>query len=360
MKYRQLGQGLTVSAIGLGCMGMLQGGNFKYGADADLEEAVRTIHRAIDLGVTFFDTAEIYGPRANEELVGKAIKGKRDGLVIATKFGFRYNEAGQISGIDSSEANIRRAVEGSLQRLGIDCIDLYYQHRVDPQVPIEDVVGAMAELVQAGKVRYLGVSNYGGWQLMKMLAVADSHGYQRYVSNQIYYSLESRDAEYELVPLSLDHPVGDDELHLLMVEVAVVRLLGGVDHGHRQRVEGLQEDRAEPADEHRGVAVHATDRRVVAEPAGLIGVEQFGMSLWCLGPDDAYPDMRSEPRPDVWSHCLIVPRPREYHPNVPEESADQIANSGAASSWPPMPGRCSSSSRVRPAAMLPSRWSGST
>ncbi len=202
MKYRQLGQGLTVSAIGLGCMGMLQGGNFKYGADADLEEAVRTIHRAIDLGVTFFDTAEIYGPRANEELVGKAIKGKRDGLVIATKFGFRYNEAGQISGIDSSEANIRRAVEGSLQRLGIDCIDLYYQHRVDPQVPIEDVVGVLADLQAQGKIKHIGLSEAAASTVRRAAAVAPI------AALQSEYSIWEREVEEEILPTCRELGIG--------------------------------------------------------------------------------------------------------------------------------------------------------
>ena len=130
MKYRTLGHGLKVSAIGIGCMTMTKG-NINYGADADEEESERTIHRAIELGVTLFDTAQIYGPFRNEEFLGRAIKGKRDGLVIATKFGFRFGPTG-IEGVDGSPANAKKVVEESLQRLGIDCIDLFYQHRVDP------------------------------------------------------------------------------------------------------------------------------------------------------------------------------------------------------------------------------------
>ena len=149
MKYRKLGHGLEVSAIGIGCMPMIKGGNILYGEAADLDESTRTIHRAIDLGVTFFDTAQIYGPFTNEELVGEAIKGKRDGLVIATKFGFKF-DGNQIVGVDGSPENARRACEGSLQRLGIDTIDLFYQHRVDPSVPIEETVGGMMELVKEG------------------------------------------------------------------------------------------------------------------------------------------------------------------------------------------------------------------
>ncbi len=149
MKYRNLGHGLKVSAIGVGCMPMIAGGNIVYGEDADPDEAIKTIHRAIDLGMTFFDTAQIYGPFSNEELLGKAIKGKRDGLVIATKFGFRF-DGSKITGVDGSPANAKAAVEGSLKRLNIDCIDLFYQHRMDPDIPVEDTVGALADLVTDG------------------------------------------------------------------------------------------------------------------------------------------------------------------------------------------------------------------
>ena len=160
MKYRKLGHGLEVSAIGVGCMPMIKGGNILYGEAADMDEATRTIHRAIDLGVTFFDTAEIYGPFSNEELLGEAIRGKREGLVIATKFGFKF-DGKQIVGVDGSPENARRACEGSLRRLGIDTIDLFYQHRVDPSVPIEDTVGALMELVKEGKVRHIALSEAG-------------------------------------------------------------------------------------------------------------------------------------------------------------------------------------------------------
>ena len=160
MKYRTLGHGLKVSAIGVGCMPMIRDGNINYGGAADPQEAIRTIHRAIELGVTFFDTAQIYGPFQNEELLGEAIKGKRDGLVIATKFGFSFQD-GQITGVDGSAANAKASVEGSLKRLGIDTIDLFYQHRVDPNVPIENTVGGMAELVKEGKVRHIALSEAG-------------------------------------------------------------------------------------------------------------------------------------------------------------------------------------------------------
>ncbi len=156
MKYRTLGQGLNVSAIGIGCMPMIRDGNINYGV-ADDDVSTRTIHEAIDLGITFFDTAEMYGPFTNEELVGAAIKDRREGLVIATKFAMRWDGDKPV-GLDGSPENARRACEGSLKRLGIDTIDLFYQHRVDPNVPIEETVGGMAELVKEGKVRHLGLS----------------------------------------------------------------------------------------------------------------------------------------------------------------------------------------------------------
>lgn len=201
MKYRTLGKGLEVSAIGLGCMPMVHGGNITYGGDADPDAATDTIRRAIDLGVTFFDTAEIYGPLQNEELVGHAIKGHRDGLVIATKFGFRF-DGDRITGVDSSRANIRRACEGSLRRLGIDCIDLYYQHRVDPDVPIEEVVGAMAELVDEGKIRHLGLSEAGPETIRR------AHAVHPITALQSEYSIWERDVEEGILPLCEELGIG--------------------------------------------------------------------------------------------------------------------------------------------------------
>jgi aryl-alcohol dehydrogenase-like predicted oxidoreductase len=201
MKYRTLGQGLKVSAIGIGCMPMIRGGNITYGADADPDEAIKTIHRAIDLGVTFFDTAQIYGPFQNEELVGEAIKGKRDGLVIATKFGFRF-DGNRIVGVDGSAANARDAVEGSLKRLGIDTIDLFYQHRVDPSVPIEDTVGGMAELVKEGKVRHIALSEAGPATLRRAAAV------HPIAALQSEYSLWERDVEEEILPVCRELGIG--------------------------------------------------------------------------------------------------------------------------------------------------------
>jgi aryl-alcohol dehydrogenase-like predicted oxidoreductase len=183
MKHIKL-RDLDVSRIGLGAMGM----SFGYtGAGSDDAESIRTIHRAFELGVTFIDTAEVYGPYTNEELVGQALKGRRDEVVVATKFGM-ISHTGR-SGLDSSPASIRVAVEGSLRRLGTDYIDLYYQHRVDPGTPIEDTVGVMAELVAEGKVRHLGLSEAGVDTIRRANAV------HPITALQSEYSLWTRDPE---------------------------------------------------------------------------------------------------------------------------------------------------------------------
>ncbi len=196
MEQRTLGtHGLTVSALGLGCMGM----TWAYGT-ADETEAIRTIHRALDLGVTFFDTAEIYGPYTNEVLLGKAIAGRRDGLVIATKFGFQIG-SDTPGEADGTPANVKRVAEASLGRLGIDTIDLYYQHRRDPKVPIEETVGAMHELVVEGKVRYLGLSEVGAETLRRANAV------HPIAALQTEYSLWERGVE-ELFPVLRELGIG--------------------------------------------------------------------------------------------------------------------------------------------------------
>lgn len=201
MKYRTLGHGLEVSALGIGCMPMVRGGNIKYGADASPDESIATIHRAIDLGITFFDTAEMYGPFANEELLGEAIRGKREGLVIATKFALRW-DGNQPVGFDGSPENARRACEGSLKRLGIDTIDLFYQHRVDPNVPIEETVGGMAALVKEGKVRHLGLSEAGPETIRRAAAT------HPIAALQSEYSLWERDVEDEILPVCRAHGIG--------------------------------------------------------------------------------------------------------------------------------------------------------
>ncbi|MDM9647047.1 aldo/keto reductase [Rhizobium sp. S163] len=201
MKTRTLGQDLEVSAVGLGCMGM----SFAYGA-SDENESIRTLHRAVDLGITFFDTAEMYGPYTNEQLLGRALKAVRDRVVIATKFGFKFDPsksgAAALTGVDSRPENVKRVAEASLKRLGTDVIDLYYQHRVDPNVPIEETVGAMAELVREGKVRALGLSEAGSATIRR------AHAVHPIAAVQSEYSLWSRDPEHDVLATCRELKIG--------------------------------------------------------------------------------------------------------------------------------------------------------
>ncbi len=192
MKHVSLG-GLDVSRIGLGAMTMA--GTYTSGGGLDDAESIRAIHRALDLGVTHIDTAEIYGPFHSEELVGQAIKDHRDQVVVATKFGLVSHSGGGPGVTDSSAANVRAAVEGSLTRLGTDYIDLYYQHRVDPNTPIEETVGALAGLVAEGKVRHIGLSEAGPGTIRR------AHAVHPLAALQTEYSLWTRDPEAELLPL---------------------------------------------------------------------------------------------------------------------------------------------------------------
>ncbi len=195
MEQRRLGS-LSVSALGLGCMGMSQ----SYGP-ADEQESIATIHRAIDLGITFFDTAEVYGPFHNEELLGRALRGRRREVVIATKFGWNI-EDGKVRGVTSRPERIRRAVDGSLQRLGIDTIDLLYQHRVDPDVPIEDVAGTVADFVREGKVRYFGLSEAGEQTIRR------AHAVHPVTALQSEYSLWERNLEEGIIPTIRELGIG--------------------------------------------------------------------------------------------------------------------------------------------------------
>jgi aryl-alcohol dehydrogenase-like predicted oxidoreductase len=199
MEQRQLGtSGLNVSALGLGCMGM----SAFYGS-TDEGEAIATIHRAIELGVTFLDTAEIYGPYTNEELVGRAVADRRDEVMIATKFGVRIEMGDPPTRIlDGSPENVRRSAEASLTRLGVDHIDLYYQHRIDPNTPIEETVGALAELVDAGKVRYIGLSEAAPETIRAANAV------HPITAVQTEYSLFTRDLEQDVLPTLRELGIG--------------------------------------------------------------------------------------------------------------------------------------------------------
>ena len=198
MDRRNLGsEGLVVSALGLGCMGMSE----FYGT-GDEDESIATIHRAIELGIDFLDTADMYGPFTNERLVGKAIQGRRDEVVLATKFGNERREDGSRVGINGRPEYVRRACDASLQRLGVDTIDLYYQHRVDPEVPIEDTVGAMKELVEAGKVRYLGLSEAAPETIRR------AHAVHPISALQSEYSLFTREPEDEILPTLRELGIG--------------------------------------------------------------------------------------------------------------------------------------------------------
>ena len=207
MDYRQLGaSGVRVSALTLGTMTFGGRDQFANVGSTDVAGATRQIDLCLDRGVNFIDTANVYSRGLSEEIVGEAIKGRRDRVLLATKARMPMGDGPNAAGL--SRHHLIAECEASLRRMQVDHIDLYQVHEWDGQTPLEETIDALDTLVQSGKVRYVGASNYSGWQLMKALAVADRHGHRRFVTQQIYYSLQARDAEYELVPLAVDQGVG--------------------------------------------------------------------------------------------------------------------------------------------------------
>ncbi|MCK2218493.1 aldo/keto reductase [Actinomadura sp. ATCC 31491] len=207
MEYRELGRsGLRVSALTMGTMSFGGKGKFAYVGSTGVEEARRQIDMCMDAGVNLIDTADVYSGGLSEEIVGKAIEGRRDEVLLATKVRMPMGDGPNDAGL--SRHHVITGAEASLRRLGTDHIDLYQVHEWDGRTPLEETLAALDHLVTSGKVRYVGVSNYAGWQLMKALGVADRLGLPRFVSQQIYYSLQARDAEYELIPAAVDQGLG--------------------------------------------------------------------------------------------------------------------------------------------------------
>lgn len=208
METRFLGRsGLKVSALGFGA-GTFGGKGplFSAWGNTDVTEARRMIDLSLDAGLTFFDTADVYSDGASESILGEALRGRRDRVILSSKTGLRLGEGANDAG--TSRLRLLKAVDASLKRLGTDYLDLLQLHAFDAMTPIEETLSTLDDLVRAGKVRYLGVSNFSGWQLMKSLGIADRHGWSRYVANQAYYSLIGRDYEWELMPLGIDQGVG--------------------------------------------------------------------------------------------------------------------------------------------------------
>jgi len=325
MEYRQLGgSGFMVPALTMGT-GTFGGGNefFKAWGASDVAEATRLVDICLEAGLTMFDSADGYSNGLAEEILGKAIKGRRDQVLISTKGSFRRgpgpNEVG------SSRHYLPRAVDASLRRLGTDCIDLYQLHAFDALTPVEEALGALDDLVRAGKIRYIGCSNFSGWHLMKSLAVSDRHGLARYVAHQAYYSLIGRDYEWELMPLALDQKVGA----VVWSPLGWGRLTGKIRRGQPlPKVSRLQSqlaiDKGPPVpDEHLYRVVDALD--AVAQEAGRT-VPQVALN-WLLA------------RPTVSTVIIGARNEEQLRQNLGalgwKLSAAQIAQLDAASALSP-------------------------
>jgi aryl-alcohol dehydrogenase-like predicted oxidoreductase len=244
MEYRQLGgSGLTVPVLTLGT-GTFGGGNdfFKPWGAVGVPEATRLVDVSLDAGLTMFDSADVYSGGLAEEILGKAIAGRRDRVLISTKASFRFGDGP--NDVGSSRFHLIRAVEASLRRLGTDYIDLFQLHGFDALTPVEEVIGTLDDLVRAGKIRYIGASNFSGWHLMKSLAVSDKYGLARYVAHQAYYSLVGREYEWELMPLGVDQKVGA----VVWSPLGWARLTGKIRRGQpRPEVSRLQDKRVNEA-----------------------------------------------------------------------------------------------------------------
>jgi aryl-alcohol dehydrogenase-like predicted oxidoreductase len=278
MEYRQLGHsGLRVSALTLGTMTFGGRGHWGRVGGTDVDVATRQVDMCLDAGVNLIDTADVYSDGLSEEIVGKTLKGRRDRVLLATKARFAMGDGPNDAGL--SRHHLIRACEASLRRLGTDYIDLYQVHEWDGATPLEETLGALDHLVNSGKVRYIGCSNYAAWHLMKALCVSERRNYQRFVSQQIYYSLQARDAEYELVPAGLDQGVG-----ILVWSPLAGGLLSGKYRRDQDMPEGSRHltDWNEPP-------VHDEDQLydivdVVVEIAEARGVSPAQVSLaWTLG-----------------------------------------------------------------------------
>ncbi len=278
MEYRQLGHsGLRVSALTLGTMTFGGRGHWGRVGGTDVDVATRQVDMCLDAGVNLIDTADVYSDGLSEEIVGKTLKGRRDRVLLATKARFAMGDGPNDAGL--SRHHLIRACEASLRRLGTDYLDLYQVHEWDGATPLEETLSALDHLVNSGKVRYIGCSNYAGWHLMKALGVSERRNYQRFVSQQIYYSLQARDAEYELVPAGLDQGVG-----ILVWSPLAGGLLSGKYRRDQDMPEGSRHltDWNEPP-------VHDEDQlydiiEVVVEIAEARGVSPAQVSLaWTLG-----------------------------------------------------------------------------